>query len=172
MKIVRCVFCILSFMVLSFMGYGQNCKAVSTRKDKENGIITVSGIATSKDFYSLLIQKQMSYDDTLVAPRYLLFLNAASRVKFSDSTLKTKGTFHLKLLDSSMISLDSVSFINRPLGFSSLGFKVYVNEKVVQALSLNPIVTLMVDDKLKTDFKLKEQKKQQKIAGCLLQRKA
>ena len=112
----------------------------------------------------------MSYDDTLVSPKYLLFLYVASRVGFSDSILNTKGTFHLKLLDSSTLSVKGVSFMNRPLGNRSVGFKVFVDEQVMQSLALNPIVTLAVDNKLKTDFKLKKQKQQQKIFSCLLQK--
>jgi hypothetical protein len=169
MKVFRFTLVILFFAILTFNGYGQNCNSVSVKRDKENGVITVSGIVTSNDFYSLLIQKQISMDDTLDSPHYLLFLNVASRVLFSDSALKTKGTFNLQLFDNSNLDIEGVSFINRPLGFSSLGFKVYVDEKVIQTLAANPVVTLMVDDRLKTDFKLKKQKQQQKIFKCLLQ---
>ena len=169
MKIFRFTIFILFFTILAFNGYGQNCNSVSVKRDKENGLITVSGIVTSNDFYSLLIQKQISIDGKLESPHYLLFLNVASRVLFSDSALKTKGTFNLKLFDNSNLVLKGVSLINRPLGFNSLGFKIYVDEKVIQTLAANPVVTLMVDDRLKTDFKLKKQKQQQKIFNCLLQ---
>ncbi len=169
MKIFRSTIIILSIVFLAVNGYGQRCNSVSVKRDKDNGLITVSGIVTSNDFYSLLIQKQISMDDTLEPPHYLLFLNVASRVLFSDSALKTKGTFNLKLSDNSSLYLKGVKFINRPLGFNSLGFKVYVDEKDIQTLAGNPIVTLMVDDRLKTDFKLKKQKQQQKIFNCLLQ---
>lgn len=168
MKIFRSTI-ILFFAFLAFNGYGQNCNSVSVKRDKNNGLITVSGIVTSNDFYSLLIQKQISMDDTLEPPHYLLFLNVASRVLFSDSALKTKGMFNLKLFDNSNLALEGVSFINRPLGVNSLGFKVYVDEKVIQILAANPVVTLMVDETLKTNFNLKKQKQQQKIFNCLLQ---
>lgn len=169
MKIFRLTLAILFVIVLTSKGYGQNCNSISVKRDKENGIITVSGIVTSNDFYSLLIQKQISVDDTSDSPHYLLFLNAASRVKFSDSTLKTKGMFHLILSDSSILDLGGISFINRPLGFKSLGFRVYVDKEVIQALAVKPIATLVVDDKLKTEFKLKKQREQKKIFSCLLQ---
>lgn len=169
MKIVSRTLAILSLIVLTFSGYGQNCNSTSVKRDKESGLITVSGIVTSNDFYSLLIQKQISIDDTTEPPHYLLFLNAASRVQFSDSTLTTKGRLHLTLSDSSILDLEEVSFINRPLGFKSLGFRVYVDEKVIKALAAKPIAILVVDDKLKTEFKLKKQKEQKKIFSCLLQ---
>lgn len=169
MKIVSRTLAILSLIVLTFNGYGQNCNSTSVKRDKESGLITVSGIVTSNDFYSLLIQKQISMDDTTQPPHYLLFLNAASRVQFSDSTLKTKGRLHLTLSDSSILDLENVSFINRPLGFKSLGLRVYVDEKVMKVLAVKPIAILVVDDKLKTEFKLKKQKEQKKIFSCLLQ---
>lgn len=169
MKTFGLIITLFFLTILTFNGYGQNCNSVSVKRDKENGIITVSGIITSNDFYSLLIQKQISMDDTLDSPHYLLFLNAASRVQFSDSMLKTKGIFKLNLSDNSNLDLEGVSFINKPLGFKSLGFKVYVDEKVIQTLATNPIVTLVADNKLKTEFKLKKQRQQQKIFSCLLQ---
>lgn len=169
MKAFNLTLAILCLIVLTFDGYGQNCNSTSVKRDKENGLITVSGIVTSNDFYSLLIQKQISMDDASEAPHYLLFLNAASRVQFSDSALKTKGTFHLTLSDSSILKLEGVYFINRPLGFRSLGFKVYVDKEVIQTLAIKPIATLVVDGKLKTEFKLKKQREQKKIYSCLLQ---
>ena len=155
------------FTNFTLVGYGQNCKSVSVKKDEGNGLITVSGIISSKDFYILLIQKQISYEDTTDSPKYILFLNI-SKVKSSSNTLKSIGMFHLKFPDSSIISLEGVSFFNRPLGRHSVGFKVYINEEVVHSLAINPIVTLLLDDKLKTDFKPKAQIQLQKICVCLL----
>src|SRR3982750_4042740 len=112
MRTFRHIFLLIALTVLSFIANGQNCSSISGKKDKKRGIETVSGIITSKDFYSLLIQKETSFFDTSIRPKYLLFLNAASRVQFSDSTLNTTGKFQLKLRDGSTMSIESVSFIN------------------------------------------------------------
>lgn len=169
MKVFKLILLILCGSVLTFNGYGQKCNSISKKRDKVNGIITVSGIATSNEFYHLLIQKQISMYDTLEPPHYLLFLNVPSRARFSDSTLRTKGTFNLELFNNSILHIDGVSFINRPSGLKSIAFKVYVNEEVIRALAENPIVAIVADDKLKTEFKLKRQKEQQRIFSCLLQ---
>jgi hypothetical protein len=172
MRILKQAICILFLAILSFSVKGQSCSSISGKKDKQRGVETVSGITTSKDFYSLMIQKEMNYADTSILPKYLLFLNAASRVQFSDSVLNTTGTFQLRLLDGSFMELEGVSFTNNPLGFCcTLGFKVYVNEDVMQALALNPIISLGVSDMLSTNFEPKKQKEQQKIYTCLLLRK-
>jgi hypothetical protein len=172
MRILRQTVCILSFVIVYLSVEGQNCSLISGKKDKQRGVEMVTGITTSKDFYSLMIQKEINYLDTSISPKYLLFLNAASRVLFSDSVLAMVGTFQLKLLDGSTLNLEGVSFINNPLGFCcTLGFKTYMNEDVVQALAVNPIVTLGVSHMLSTNFAPKKLKEQQRIYNCLLLRK-
>jgi|GEM_PF-1564498 len=171
-RMLKQIICVLSFVIVSLSVNGQNCSLISGKKDKQRGIETVSGITTSKDFYSLMIQKELNYADTSISPKYLLFLNAASRVQFTDSILNTTGTLQLKLLDGSAINVEGVSFINNPLGFCcTLGFKANVSEDVVQALAANPIVTLGVMNMLSTNFEPKKQKEQQRIYSCLLLRK-
>ena len=172
MGMVKQIIFVLPFVIVSFSVKGQNCSLISGKKDKQKRVETVSGITNSKDFYSLMIQKELNYADTSISSKYLLFLNAASRVQFTDSVLNTTGTFQLKLLDGSAINVEGVSFINNPLGFCcTLGFKAYVNEDVVQALRANPIVTLEVMNMLSTNFEPKKQREQQRICSCLLLRK-
>lgn len=159
-------------ILFSFESFGQNCSCVSGVKDKTKGIETVGGVTNSQDFYSLLIQKEMSYVDDSSFPRYFLTINAASKVLLSDSILKTKGTLELKLLDNSSIIVDSVTYINNPMGYCcSLGFQCEVDEKVIQVLSKNPIQTLTVRNILSTTFLPRKQKEQQLIYNCLLLRK-
>ncbi len=159
--------------LISIATIGQNCFCISGTKDKTKGIETIGGVTNSKDFYSLLIQKEMNFVNESDAPRYFLTLNAASKVLLSDSTLKTKGTVELLLLDNSLIVVDNVTYLNNPMGYCcSLGFQCEVSETIIKTLSQNPIVTLTVKGILSTSFAPRKQKEQQKIYNCLLNRKA
>jgi len=165
-------FFILISLTISVLTWGQNCSCISGTKDKKTGIETVGGLTNSRDFYSLLIQKKMSSINDSIAPTYLLSLIAASRVRLTDSMLKTKGTVLLKLTDNSLTTIDNVTYLNDPIGLNgSLGFQCEVSEDVIRTLSQNPIVLFTVVDILKTFFVPKKQKEQQKIYTCLLNRK-
>ena len=161
----------LCLEIMSFSAYGQKCTGISGAKDKKKGTITYSGITNSKDFYSLMISKVVSSSDTIGYPKYILTLHAATKVLLSDSLLKTKGTFDLKLLDNSNLTIDSVTFLNNPLGYCcSLGFQCEVDEEVIKIISRNPIVTITVKDILSSSFVPKKQEEQQTICTCLLNR--
>ena len=163
---------VIFLLFISVYSNGQGCSCISGKKDKDKGIETVGGVTNTSDYYSLLIQKIMNYKDTTVSPKYRLFFNAASRVVFSDSTLKTLGTMNLKLTDNTSIVLDSVEYQNNALGYCcTLGFWVYISEENIKKLSENPIVTITVKDILSSSFNPKRQKEQQKIYKCLLNRK-
>ena len=158
----------LILAIVSFGVSGQNCSGVSDKKNKKTGIETSTGIVTSKDFYSLMIQKEVNYQNTAILPKYSLYLNAASRVLLTDSILKVNGTMWVKLSDSSTLNFSNVTFYNNPLGFCcTLGFQVHVTEQQMRAISNSPIVTLIVLN-LSTLFNAKRQKEQQKIINCLL----
>jgi len=169
---LRQITLVLFLLSISVYSNGQGCSCISGTRDKEKGIETVGGTTNTSDYYSLLVQKIMNNKDTTVVPKYRLFFNAASRVLFSDSTLKTFGIMELKLSDNTTIVLDSVEYQNNPLGFCcTLGFWVYISEENIKRLSENPIVTITVKDILSSSFNPKRQKEQQKIYKCLLNRK-
>ncbi len=163
---------VMFLLFISIYSYGQGCSCISGTKDKEKGIETVGGLTNTSDYYSLLIQKVLNYKDTTVLAKYRLFLNAASRFLFSDSTLKALGIIELKLTDNTTIVLDSVEYKNNPLGICcTLGFWVYISEENIKILSENPIVSITVKDVLSSSFMPKRQIEQQKIYKCLLARK-
>lgn len=156
---------------LHFGSFGQNCFCISGTKDKEKGIETIGGVINSKDYYSLLIQKEIHYTDTTVTPKYIFYLNAASRVSLTDSMLKTTGTMKLQLLDNTTVAYDNVTYYNNPLGYCcSLGFKAYLTEEQVMVIANNPIVSITVLNSLTTSFNSRRQKEQQKIINCLIPR--
>jgi hypothetical protein len=168
----RQLFLTFIFIFIVWNAIGQNCSCISGTKDKKTGTETKGGITNSKDFYSLLIQKETNYKDTTVAPKYYLFLNAASRVVLSDSTVKSKGTFELLLHDSSKVIFNDATCFNNQQSFGfSVGFTVWVTKEQLEIISKNPIVTLTAFGILTTSFKEKKQKEQQTIATCLLSEK-
>ncbi len=163
---------VILLVSVSVYSHGQSCSCISGKRDKEKGIEVVGGVTNTRDYYGLLVQKIMNYNDTTLAPKYRLFFNVATKVLFSESTLETFGIMELKLTDSTTIVLDSVEYQNNPLGFCcTLGFWVYISEENIKRLSENPIVTITVDDILSSSFKPKRQREQQKIYKCLLDRK-
>jgi hypothetical protein len=163
---------VLFLLFISVFSNGQRCSCISGTKNKDKGLETVGGVTNTTDYYSLLVQKIMNYKDTTVLAKYRLFFNAASRVVFSESTLKTLGTMYLNLTDNTTIVLDSVDYQNNVLGYCcTLGFWVSISEENIKKLSENPIVTILVKDILSSSFNPKRQKEQQKIYKCLLNRK-
>src|SRR6187402_2075614 len=135
----------LLLTLISTLLNGQNCSLISGTKDKNAGTETVGGITNSKDFYSLLIQKTINMQDKSITPIYTFNLVAASKALLSDSLLNTKGTFELLLLDNTILSIDSVTYKNNPLGYCcSLGFSAEIDENKIKLLKGNPVVTLKV----------------------------
>ena len=172
-KKVGNVILLLFFLIISSnLVQAQNCSCISGKMNKEKSSETISGIATSKDFYSLLISKELNYADTIIEAKYFLSLVAASRVLLTDSMLQTKGKINLKLRDNTEMLIDNVKYMNNPLGFQgALGFQATITEEQVKTLSTNPIITLIVPEiHLTTDFSSKKQKEQQKIYTCLINR--
>lgn len=156
-------------MIFSFISINaQNCSGIDGKKDKKTNITTYSGIVTTKEFYNLLIQKQIPAAGDPSSARYIFWLNAASKVLFTDSLLKTTGTMELKLQDGSSMTLDSVILYNNlPGPCCTLDFKVYLKEDQTRMIATNPIVTIKAMG-LTTSFLPKRMKKQQDIANCLL----
>jgi hypothetical protein len=160
----------LLLTIITCNSMGQNCFCISGTTDKTTGIETVGGVTNSKDFYSLIIQKEIHPNDTI--SKYILYLNASSRVLLTDSMLKTKGKMTLTLLDSSSLTYENVSYFNNPLFVCcSIGFQVYLTEEQIKVISINPIVSMTVLNSLTTSFKKRRQKEQMKIINCLLKRK-
>ena len=166
---MRQFFVITIFAFTAFCSYGQNCGFVSTTKNKKTGIETKSGIVSSKDFYSLLILKNVNTGDSL---NYTLFLNAASRVMLSDSILKSKGTFELSLKSGEKITIENANCENDPLGFgASIGFTVKTRKEILESVIDDPIQKIKVFGILETEFSLKKQKELQRILTCLINEK-
>jgi hypothetical protein len=164
---------ILSILIVfTHHSYGQGCGLVSGTKDKKTGIETKGGIVSSKDFYSLLIQKRIDpniLNDTL---NYLLFLNAASRVMLSDSLVNSKGVFELFLTNGNKIIIQNASCENDPLGFgASIGFSVRTSKSNIERIMKNPIQKIQVFGILETEFSTRKQKQQIKILNCLTKKK-
>ena len=172
-KKVSNVILFLFFLITSSsLVQAQNCSCISGKMNKEKSSETISGIANSKDFFSLLIAKELNYADATIEPKYSMSLVAASRVLLTDSLLQTKGHFKLKLSNNIEMLIDNVEYMNNPLGFqSALGFQASMTEEQIMTLSTNPIITLIVPEiHLTTDFSSKKQKEQQRIYSCLINR--
>lgn len=158
----------LIYFLLQTDSKAQDCRGVSTKKDKQKDIEIVGGVTNSEHFYSLLIRKEINRRSSATAPQYSLLLNAASRVALSDSMLKTTGDVELQLADSSIMLLKGATAFNNLLG---IAFNIYLTGEQIQVLSQNPIVNMSVFGILKTSFSLKKQKEQQRIYSCLLSKK-
>jgi|NGEPerStandDraft_6_1074524.scaffolds.fasta_scaffold38463_2 hypothetical protein len=168
-KLMPLIFVVIYQIHFNMNSFGQNCSCISGVKNKSKGTEIIGGITNSKDFYSLLIQKEISYSNDSTIPRYFITVNAASKILFTDSILKTKGTIELKLLNDTVTYIENVTYLNNPLGYCcSLGFQAEVKENLIKTLSQNPIVNLIAKDILSTTFLPKRQKEQQTICKCLL----
>jgi hypothetical protein len=162
---MRHLFIISLLTFITFSSFGQGCGLVSGTKDKATGIETKGGVVNSKDFYSLLIQKRFDPNDSL---NYFLFLNAASRVMLSDSTLKSKGKFELTLVSGQIIIIENAECKNDPMGFgASVGFTAKTRADVLEKIIDDPIQKIKVFEILETEFSPRSQKQQQKILTCL-----
>ena len=142
------------------------CGPVSKTIDTETGIITKGGVVSSKDHYSLLIQKRVDPNKTI---DYFLFLNAASKIILSDSLLNSKGTFELFMINGQKIIIENAECKNNPLGFgTSIGFTVITTEAVIKPLITYPIQKIKVFGILETEFSASAQKEQQEIMNILI----
>jgi len=169
MTMTKHFFIVFIFALAATTGFCQNCSCITGTKDKQSGIKSRGGVTSSLDYYSLLFQKITNYNDSTVAPEYLLVLNAASDVVLSDSMLKSKGTFELLFRDSSKVSIENATCFNNqmPFGFCNT-FSATITKEQLEIISKNPILSLNAFGILATSFKEKKQKEQQKIATCLL----
>ena len=159
--LVILVFCTGSF-------YGQ-CGLVGKAKNKKTGIETSTGIVNSRDYYSLGIQKEKNFLNPEEKSKYYLLLNAASRVKLSDSILKSKGKMELYLNDGIKYTVENVKCLNDPLGLgNSIGFRVEITEEQLKEISNKSFSKLKVIGILETEFSKRTQKQQIKIMNCLL----
>ncbi|HQW22888.1 MAG TPA: hypothetical protein PLI47_06285 [Bacteroidia bacterium] len=150
----------------------QNCSCISGTKKKKDSTKTWGGITSSKDFYSLLINRVVNYEDTTIASKYYLSLSAASRVLLSDSITKSKGSFELLLADSSKVTFEGAECLNNPAGFAgAIGFQILLTEEQIKIISTNPIVTLTAFGILRTSFDPQKQNEQKRIVTCLLKAK-
>ena len=151
---------------------GKNCYCISGGKNKKDSTETQGGITSSKDHYSLLINKVTNYKDTTVPAKYYLSLNAASKVLLSDSMTNSKGNFDLLLADSNKVTFTGAKCFNTPSGFAdAIGFQILLTEEQMKIIAANPIVTVTAFGILRTSFAPKKQIEQQKIVNCLLTNK-
>jgi len=167
---VKSGFCFFILFIMWADSFGQDCRGVSGKKNQEQRIEIFTGITNSEDFYSLLIQKEINLGNA-GTPKYILYLNAASKVLLSDSVLDSKGSIEMQLLDGSKVIYENAKAYNNPLGYCCmLGFKVYLPEEEIKIFAENPIVTFKAFRILTTTFSTKKQKEQQRIINCLLNR--
>ncbi|HEY0039962.1 MAG TPA: hypothetical protein VGB71_04815 [Flavisolibacter sp.] len=159
---------LLLFLAIAFSLASSAQKCPSGKKDKKAGIETFTHIFTSKEYYSLLVQKKVNFLDTAASPTYWLLLTAASRVHFTDSMLATKGTIELHLANGTTLVVNEVTYMNAPLGNSSLGFSANLSVETIRQLAASPIETLSVKNVLSTSFATKKQNEQPDIFACLL----
>ncbi len=145
--------------------FGQNCWMVSGTKDIKTGIETKGGIVSSKDHYSLLIQKEIDHENHI---KYNLILVAASRVYLSDSLTNSSGKIELFLTNGEKIILEDANCSNGEGVWSgSVNFTVRISESTLKKVINHPIQKLRAFNLLETEFSKGKQKKQQKILKCL-----
>lgn len=159
----------LFLLLFTNHSFGQGCGLVSGMKDKKTGIETRGGVINSKDFYSLVIQKEIDTNYTSNSLNYSISLIAASRVMLADSLLQTKGKFELHLTNGRTIVWENATCFNDPLGMgNSVGFNVEIAEDQIREILNQSITKIKVFGILETEFSTKKQKQQQKIVSCLI----
>jgi len=149
--------------------FGQKCSCISGTRDKKTGVEYRGGITSSDDYYSLLFQRETNYKDSTVSPKFSLLLNAASRVVLPDSIVSAVGRIELLLSNNSKLNIENARYFNNqmPFGFC-ISVSVNLTKEQLEIISKYPIVTYTALHILTTSFVVKEQKKQQKIATCLV----
>jgi hypothetical protein len=168
-QMIKNIIFTLIFYSVAVTTIAQNCSCVSTAKDKKTGKETTTGIVNSSDFFIFFIQKETNTNDLDLEPKYLLLLNAASRIVLSDSLVNTKGVIELILKDNIKLILENATCFNNPMPFGfCIAFRASVTKEQLEIIANNPIVTFRAFDLLNTSFNERRQKEQQKIANCLL----
>lgn len=153
------------FTLLTITSFGQGCLMVSKTTSKETGIISRSGMVSSKDHYSLLFEKRFDPNDSL---NYWLFIHAASRGMLTDSMFNLKGSIELFLTNGDKIVIENAECRNNPLGFgSAIAFSVVTNEETLLPIIKAPIEKIKAFGFFETEFSPRNQKRQQKILTCL-----
>jgi hypothetical protein len=156
---------IVFILVISISG----CSQVSYSKNKETGVETSGGIVSSKDFYSLLIQKEYDPNNPNNPYNYVLILHAASKVRLSESLIKSKGIFELLLANGQVLIIENVECLNDPLGFGgAIAFSVKTTEENIRTIYQNPIIKIKAFGILETEFSPKMQSRLQEIIASLL----
>jgi hypothetical protein len=159
----------LLFFVFAFHSYSQNCELVSKTKDKKTGIESKGGIINSKDYYSLLINKQYDPSNPNDSLNYIVSLVAASKLKLTDSLSQTKGNFELQLINGQLITWESATCFNKPAGLDgAIGFQIKVTERQIREISNQPILRIKAFGILETEFAPNKQKQLKKIVDCLI----
>ena len=147
----------------------QNCSCISKSKNKKQGTESLGGMVSSKDFFTLLINKTIATKDGTNDLQYSLLLHAASRVILSDSMINATGQFELTLTDGSTVKWDGAHSYNDPLGFgNSIGFSIHLSKAQIEVVSKTPIVSMTIFGILTTEFSKANQKEQIRIVNCLL----
>jgi len=159
----------LFIFIFAFQSYGQECGLVSKTKNKKTGIESRGGIISSKDYYSLLINKQYDPTNANDSLNYIVSLCAASKVKLADSLLQTKGKFELQLTNGKQIIWENATCFNDPAGLeSAIGFQIKITERQIREILNQPILKIKVFGILETEFAPNKQKQQKKIVDCLI----
>jgi hypothetical protein len=158
----------ICIIITQLESVGQNCHENFDPKTEIGGLIIAGGTISSNENYTLVIQKEYYFQNKLVPPKFHFYLS--SNFKLSDTIPINTGKIKFQLQDSSIITYDSIVFHNvqKPYG-RTLGFEMYPTENQMRVFVNNPVVSITVFDNLKTTFKIKQQRKQQKIVYCLLQ---
>ncbi|HTX88374.1 MAG TPA: hypothetical protein VMC08_05245 [Bacteroidales bacterium] len=147
----------------------QSCSCISGIPDKNSGKNERGGIVSSKEFYSLLIDKTTVWAFPSLPPVYTLILTAASDVFLPDNLTATTGTFEVNLSDGSTVVWSGAHCSNEPFGMKgTVGFRVDVSESQILILSKSQISTLNAFGIITATFSVNSQKKQKKIVDCLL----
>lgn len=166
---------LLFAIIISFTAancIGQDCSCISRTKDKKTGIVSRGGITSSTDFYSLFFQKETNFKDSTITPWFILLLNAASRIVLPDSIVNSKRTIELTLSDSSKLYIENAKCFNSKMPFGlCIGLSANLTNEQLEIISKTPIITFTTLNIIKTSFKEKQQREQQRIAKCLLTEK-
>jgi hypothetical protein len=159
----------LFIFAITFPSFGQDCGLVSKTKDKKTGIESRGGVINSKDFYSLLINKQYNPEKPNDTLNYIISLVAASRVELTDSLTHAIGKFELQLTNGKLITWENATCFNDPAGLEgAIGFQIKITERQIREILNQPILKIKVFGILETEFAPNKQKQQQKIVACLI----
>jgi hypothetical protein len=142
---------------------------VSSFNDKKSGEQQFTGLVSSDDYYSLLLNKTKTKKDSVFKTEYTIALRAAAVRLFSDSVLNAFATLELTLMSGNRLTIDSVKCSNNPIKMGkSVGFQASISEYELKTLEGDPIVKFLVTGIMFTTFTGKKLKQQREIATCLL----